>query len=138
MDIMTHAKEVVSFQSYTQKDPLISFYNIATDKFNELMNNFYVESVMQFLTEFEARPNDYPDSVDLKDLTNIPTEFIESIEQLKDYMHAIQQQKVIKEYMNNAALYTEQGSASLDVSDESENDDIKRNQDYNKEDKSIT
>lgn len=37
--LMNNAKDIVAFQSYTDKDPLISYYNIAQNKFSEVMYN---------------------------------------------------------------------------------------------------
>jgi preprotein translocase subunit SecA len=51
MMIMTNARDVVSFQSYTQRDPIMAYNKIATDKFYECVQNTKVEDVVNFMRE---------------------------------------------------------------------------------------
>lgn len=73
MTLMSNARDVVAFQAYTQKDPIMSFYNIARDKFNKMIYMMDLEIITNFL---QSRA---PESFEGGD-------FLSSLASLRDYL----------------------------------------------------
>ena len=54
--LMNNAKDIVAFQRYTDKDPLISYYNIAQNRFSEIMYDAmlgYIKDLISMKVEME-------------------------------------------------------------------------------------
>jgi preprotein translocase subunit SecA len=56
--LMNNAKDIVAFQRYTDKDPLVSYYNIAQSRFSEIMYDAmlgYIKDLISMRIEPEDR-----------------------------------------------------------------------------------
>ena len=63
MTLMANAKDVVAFQSYSQKDPIMAYYSIAKDKFKEMMANVNYELLTDLFQDQVEDDVDYEDLI---------------------------------------------------------------------------